>query len=182
MTKLRFFAILIDVNKKKRGITMAKHYFTINEFELLKEFNKEYDVEMKGLGPFGEDTGRIESFDLDDATFDTDFLREEGTENLTDEQKEELEENSYLYYSDVKEMFPDIDDSWDLGQVVVFNTDIGQCSQNFLQWDRCIGDICCDEDDYNTFMEEHEEFQTKEWHIAQVKQYMSEHDISLEDL
>lgn len=161
---------------------MAKHYFTINEFELLKEFNKEYDVEMKGLGPFGEDTGSIESFDLDDATFDTDFLREEGTENLTDEQKEELEENSYLYYSDVKEMFPDIDSSWDLGQIVVFDTDVGQCSQNFLQWDRCIGDICCDEDDYNTFMEEHEEFQTKEWHIEQVKKYMSEHDISLEDL
>lgn len=164
---------------------MAKHYFTINEFELLKELNKEYDVEMKGLGPFGEDTGSIESFDLDDATFDTDYLRDsyqDEIENLTDEQKEDLEDNSYLYYSDVKEMFPDIDDSWDLGQVVVFNTDVGQCEQNFLQWDRCIGDICCDEDDYNTFMEEHEEFQTKEWHIAQVKQYMSEHDISLEDL
>jgi adenosyl cobinamide kinase/adenosyl cobinamide phosphate guanylyltransferase len=82
----------------------------------------------------------------------------------------------------LNEMFPDIDDSWDLGQVVVFNTDIGQCEQNFLQWDRCIGDIYCDEDDYNTFMEEHEEFQTKEWHIAHVKKYMSEHDISLEDL
>ena len=161
---------------------MAKHYFTINEFELLKELNKEYDVEIKGLGPFGEETGSIESFDLSDATFDTDYLREEGTENLTDQQKEELEDNSYLYYSDVKEMFPDIASSWDLGQIVVFDTDVGQCSQNFLQWDRCIGDIYCDEDDYNTFMEEHEEFQTKEWHIAHVKQYMSEHDISLEDL
>ena len=164
---------------------MAKHYFTINEFELLQEFNKEYDVTMDGLGPFGEKAGSIESFDLDDATFDTDFLRDsyqDEIDNLTDEQKEDLEDNSYLYYSDVKEMFPDIDDNWDLGQVVVFDTDVGQCSQNFLQWDRCIGDIWCDEDDYNTFIEEHEEFQTKEWHISQVKKYMSEHDISLEDL
>ncbi len=70
------FYYIYYVNERKEVITMAKHYFTINEFELLQEFNKEYDVEMKGLGPFGEDTGRIESFDLDDAEFDTDFLKD----------------------------------------------------------------------------------------------------------
>ena len=179
------FFLYFTCNNKKRGITMAKHYFTINEFELLKEFNKEYDVEMKGLGPFGEDTGRIESFDLDDAEFDTDFLRDsykEEIEKLTEDQQSDLEDNSYLYYSDVKEMFPDIDDNWDLGQVVVFNTDVGQCSQNFLQWERCIGDIYCDEDDYNEFLEEHKEYQTKEYHIAKIKKLMEEHEITIEDL
>lgn len=30
--------------------------------------------------------------------------------------------------------------------------------------------------------EEHEEFQTKEYHIARMKKYMEEHEISIEDL
>lgn len=166
---------------------MAKHYFTTNEFELVKAMHADgITLEMKGFGGFGEKTGEVISFDNDDAEFDASFLREQfedDYEKLSDDDKEFLDDYNSVSYSSASDMFPDLDNSYDLDSgIVVFDTEIGQCTQNFLQWDRCVNELYCDEDDYNTFMEEHEEFQTKEWHIAQVKKYMSEHDISLEDL
>jgi len=64
----------------------------------------------------------------------------------------------------------------------VVRAEIGQCTQNFLQWDRCVGELYCYDDQYFEFVDEHEEFQTKEYHIARMKKYMEEHEISIEDL
>ena len=160
------------------------HYFTINEFELVRAmFKDDYTIKCNSLGPFAEKTGEVISFDKDDALFDCDFLKatyEDDIAKFSDDKKAEFEDYNALYYSDASKMFPTIDDDYDLGQIVVFDTEIGQCFQNFLQWDRCIGDLYCDEDDYNEFIEEHEEFQTTEWHINKLKHYMTEHHISVE--
>lgn len=163
---------------------MAKHYFEINDFELVKAMHEDgIDITMEGLGPWGEDDASIESFDISDARFDCDDLRDCCDEDsLTEEQKEMLDEERYLYVDDANEIVPDVVNKWDASQVIVFDREISQSSQNFLQFDRCIDDLYCDEDDYNEFMEEHEEFQTKEYHIAQIKKYMNEHEISIEDL
>ena len=161
-----------------------RHYFSINDFELVKAMHEDgVDITIEGLGPWGDKDGSIESFDISDAHFDCEDLRECCDEDsLTEEQKEMLDEESYLYVDDANEIVPDVVNKWDASQVIVFDREIGQTRQNFLQFDRCIGDLYCDEDDYNEFMEEHEEFQTKEWHISQIKKYMNEHEISLEDL
>ena len=180
--KLLFFIYIYNVNKNKRGKTMAKHYFTINEYELMKEMNEGYYIKMEGLGPFGEKRGSVESFDLSDAIFDPSDILDSAEDDLSEEQKDELSETDELSIYSVKDYIPDIEDSWDLGQIVVFDCEIGQTRQNFLQWDRCIGDIYCDEDDYYQFISEHEEYQTKEYHIAKIKKLMEEHDISIEDL
>lgn len=131
----------------------------------------------------GDKDGSIESFDINDAYFDCEDLRECCDEDsLTEEQKEMLDEESYLYVDDANEIVPDVVNKWDASQVIVFDREISQSRQNFLQFDRCIGDLYCDEDDYFEFIDEHEEFQTKEYHIARMKKYMEEHEISLEDL
>ena len=159
------------------------HCFSSNEFELAKAmFDEGYRLEMDGLGPFGGKTGKVIGFDKEDCQFDSSDIRESADE-LTEEQEEELNEASWLSYSEAKEFISDLDEKWDLDNgIVQFNCEIGQTEQDFLQWDRCIGDLYVDEDDYNEFVEEHEEFQTKEWHIEQVKKYMAEHEISVEDL
>ena len=160
------------------------HYFTINEFELVRAmFKDNYTINCNSLGPFGEKTGKVISFDKDDAEFDCDFLRatyEDEIEKFSDDKKAEFEDYTAVYYSDASEMFPTIDNDYEMDKIVVFDKEIGQCFQNFFQWDRCIGDLYCDEDDYNEFIKEHEEFQTTEWHIAQMKHYLTEHHISVE--
>ena len=166
---------------------MAKHYFTTNKFELAKAmFEDRIPLEMKGFGGFGEKTGEVISFDNDDAEFDASFLREQfedDYEKLSDDDKEFLDDYNSVSYSSASEMFPDLDKSYDLDSgIVVFDTEIGQCTQNFLQWDRCVGELYCYDDQYFEFIDEHEEFQTKEYHIARMKKYMEEHEISIEDL
>ena len=165
---------------------MSRHYFKINDFELVKAmFEDNYTIYTKGLGPFGETTGEVTSFDPDDAEFDTDFIRDQfGDEiqKLSKDDQEFIDETCSLSYSDAKSMFPTLDRTYDIDDgIVVFNTEIGQCSQNFLQWDRCIDDIYCDEDDYEEFLEDHEAFQTIEWHVKQLEKYMEEHNISVEE-
>ena len=165
---------------------MSRHFFTIDEFELVQAmFNDDYTIYMNGLGPFGENTGEAISFDKDDAEFDSDFLRESYTDEIdkfSDDKKEEFDDYTAVCYSTASKMFPTLDNDYELSQIVVFNKEVGQNFQNFLQWDRCIGDIYCDEYDYNEFINDHEEFQTTEWHIAQMKKYMTEHNISVETL
>lgn len=73
--------------------------------------------------------------------------------------------------------------------VVHFDTAIDQSGQKYLEWDRCIGDIYCYEDDYFEFLDKHEELRTKKYflcskiyYIARMKRFMREHEISVEDL
>lgn len=163
---------------------MTKHYFTINDFKLVKAMHKDrVHVTMEGLGPWGDKDGSIESFNINDAYFDCEDIRGCCDEDsLTEEQKEMLDEESYLYVDEANEIVPDIVNKWAASQIIVFDRQISHSRQNFLQFDRCIGDLYCDEDDYFEFIDEHEEFQTKEYHIARMKKYMEEHEISLEDL
>lgn len=163
---------------------MANHYFTINDFELVKAMHEDrVYITMEGLGPWGDKEGRIESFDISDAYFDCDELRDCCDEDsLTEEQKEMLDEECYLYVDDAKEIVPDVVEKWDANQIIVFNREIGQTRQNFLQFDRCIGDLYCDEDDYDEFMEEHEEFQTKEWKVQKAMKMLNELGLTVEDL
>ena len=165
---------------------MAEHYFSQDEFELVKAMHDErYVIEMDGLGAFGEKTGRIDSFDISDAQFDPQDIESlVDWEKLSNEDRDAIEEESYFSASEIEDYFGiDIVKEWNLDQgIIVFNREIGQSEQNFLEWERCVGDLHVDQDDYDEFMEEHEEFQTKEWHISQIKKYMNEHEISLEDL
>lgn len=161
-----------------------RHYFSINDFELVKAMHEDGDdITIEGLGPWGDKDGCIESFDISDAHFDCEDLRECCDEDsLTEEQKEMLDEESYLYVDDANEIVPDIVDKWDANQIIVFDREIGQTRQNFLQFDRCIGDLYCDEDDYDEFMEEHEEFQTKEWKVQKALKMLNELGLTVEDL
>lgn len=163
---------------------MAKHYFGINDFELVKAMHEDgVDITIEGLGPWGDKDGSIESFDISDAHFDCEDLRDCCDEDsLTEEQKEMLDEESYLYVDDANEIVPDVVNKWDASQVIVFDREIGQTRQNFLQFDRCIGDLYCDEDDYDEFMEEHEEFQTKEWKVQKAMKMLNEMGLTVEDL
>lgn len=40
----------------------------------------------------------------------------------------------------------------DLCRPVVFNRDVGQGTCNALEWERCIGDLYCSEEDYQNFI------------------------------
>lgn len=163
---------------------MANHYFGINDFELVKAMHEDgVNIIMEGLGPWGDKDGYIESFDISDAHFDCDELRDCCDEDaLTEEQKEMLDEESYLYVDDANEIIPDVVNKWDASQVIVFDMQIGQTHQNFLQFDRCVGELYCDEDDYDEFMEEHEEFQTKEWKVQKAMKMLNELGLTIEDL
>lgn len=166
---------------------MAKHYFTTNEFELVKAMHEDgITLEMEGFGGFGEKTGEVISFDKEDAEFDSEFLCEQfedDYEKLSDDDKEFLDEYNSVSYSSASEMFPSLDYSYDLNDgIVVFDEEIGQCTQNFLQWDRCVGELYCDEDDYDEFMENHEEFQTKEWKVQKAMKMLIAMGLTIEDL
>ena len=89
---------------------MTKHYFTINDFELVKAMHKDrVDITMEGLGPWGDKDGSIESFNINDAYFDCEDIRGYCDEDsLTEEQKEMLDEESYLYVDEAIEIVPDV--------------------------------------------------------------------------
>lgn len=162
---------------------MAQHYFTIDELALAKEMNKDYTLKCDGLGAWGEKTGTVYDIgnDNDNAELDPELFNDFFIDD--DNKLEELHDQNSWYISELVESFNvNIKDFVNPDELVIFNCRASQSEQNCLSWEQCIGDIYCDEDDYFEFLEEHEEFQTKEYHIARMKKYMEEHEISIEDL
>lgn len=150
-----------------------RHYFSADEFKLMDAMLDEGNhIYLENYGPFGKGTTRVRNTDEECAHIDPELFDWFGDPDKFDD--------CYYTIGEIEEMggeFPGFGDN-----IVVCDDDIGQSHCNYGLWESCIGEIYCDEDDYNEFMEDHEEFQTKEWHIQQIKDYMKEHEISLEDL
>ena len=160
---------------------MAK-YFTVDEFELAKEFFKEYPIYCDGLGPWGEKTGDVISIgnEDNDAYLDIESFNYFGLEG---NKLEELKDEPNWYISDLESIFDiNIKDFVDPDELVVFNCRTSQACSNCLTWEQCIGDLYCDDDDFNEFVEKHEEYQTKEWKIERDKSILEDMGLDVEDL
>lgn len=162
---------------------MAQHYFTIDELELAKEMNKDYNLKCDGLGAWGEKTGKV--YDIgnenDNAELDPELFNDFFIDD--DNKLEALHEQNSWYISELVETFDiNIKDFVNPDELVIFNCRASQSEQNCLTWEQCIGELYCDEDDYDEFVEEHEEFQTKEWKVQKALKMLKEMGLTVEDL
>lgn len=99
---------------------MDRHFFKIEEYDLARTlFDAGVSLYAYGLGPFGEQKGRVISFDVADVEID----------------EEEFECTAE-----------------DLCRPVVFDCDVGQGTCNALEWERCIGDLYCNDEKYQNFV------------------------------
>lgn len=112
---------------------MAKHYFTSNELALAKAMHDAgYCLENDELGPWGRTRGKVISFDISDIEIDPETF---NYFNLEGEKREELEDEGYIYASDMEGYGINVADWINKDEVVVFNTDVSQSRSNFLSWE-----------------------------------------------
>ena len=158
-----------------------QYSFTAKDYDLAKAFSKKYDITVKGLGGFGEKTGEVESFNVDDCHFpasDWNYFGIEDPDTI-----ERLNEEPFWYADDLKQEFNiDVKEHGDLSEIVVFSENIGQINQNFIEWWRAVGDMYCDMDDLVEFIEDNPEYNTKEISVARVRMLMKELGVTLQDL
>ena len=99
---------------------MDRHFFNPEEYDLaIALFNAGVSLYAYGLGAFGEEKGRVISFDTADV---------------------EIDEEEFCCTAE------------DLHRPVVFDRDVGQGTCNAIEWYSVIGDLYCNEEDYQKFV------------------------------
>lgn len=99
---------------------MNRHFFNPEEYDLACAlFNAGVSLYAYGLGAFGEEKGRVISFDTADV---------------------EIDEEEFACTAE------------DMRRPVVFDRDVGQGTCNAIEWESVIGDLYCNEEEYQKFI------------------------------
>ena len=156
---------------------MATHTFTIDELEIAQEMVKErYTLDVDSDSWDCRRGAEVESFDIDDAIFDPDLFDCFEVQGEDRERMKEEYMDDGIYADTLKEEFGvDINKFGDWSEIVVLNcSETHGGPQNCIEWSRICDGITCDQDDYDEFMENHEEFQTNEWKMEKFIAVMKE--------
>lgn len=163
---------------------MEKHYFEAEDYELAKAMLSEYTLEVDDDEWDARNTAVL-SFDIEDAVFDPDLF---NSFDLNANGRKTLSEEGYyrtgIDAETLKDEFEiDVNDFGNWSEIVVLNNlEYHGGPQTCIEWGRIYPGIYVAEEDYKEFMENHPEWQTKEYKIKKVLAVMNEYGITVDDL